>query len=220
MVIWQLIDSGFPSGGFAHSGGLEASVHHGLVADAAGVAAFARQALAQAGRRALPLMTAAYDDPAELARARSSCRFVSQQSRGQSSQPRTRPSAPDERRSDLFRQPPPRRLECARRETRTCAATTLLCSARLSVRSASNGPTAARALFFTTVRTVDILRGAARASRRIRGTGGPGAARGTSIELTLERCSDLTPADIAQTAPLIDLCQSTHDRLYSRLFQS
>ena len=26
--------------------------------------------------------------------------------------------------------------------------------------------------------------------------------------------------DISQVAPLIDLCQSTHDRLYSRLFQS
>jgi urease accessory protein len=29
-----------------------------------------------------------------------------------------------------------------------------------------------------------------------------------------------TPADAAQTAPLLDLLQGTHDRLYSRLFQS
>jgi urease accessory protein UreF len=28
------------------------------------------------------------------------------------------------------------------------------------------------------------------------------------------------PLDIAQTAPLLDLFQSMHDRLYSRLFQS
>ena len=40
------------------------------------------------------------------------------------------------------------------------------------------------------------------------------------IERTVQRCGALGPAEIAQTAPLIDLCQSTHDRLYSRLFQS
>jgi urease accessory protein len=40
------------------------------------------------------------------------------------------------------------------------------------------------------------------------------------IEWTIQRCGALGPNDIAQTAPLIDLCQSTHDRLYSRLFQS
>ena len=30
-LVWQLIDSAFPSGGFAHSGGLEATVQHGHV---------------------------------------------------------------------------------------------------------------------------------------------------------------------------------------------
>ena len=38
-----------------------------------------------------------------------------------------------------------------------------------------------------------------------------------AIDSTLRRAR---AGDIAQTAPLIDLCQSTHDRLYSRLFQS
>ena len=40
------------------------------------------------------------------------------------------------------------------------------------------------------------------------------------IERTVARCSALTMDDAAQTAPLIDLWQSSHDRLYSRLFQS
>jgi urease accessory protein len=40
------------------------------------------------------------------------------------------------------------------------------------------------------------------------------------IDTIVERCGELGPHDIAQTAPLIDLLQSTHDRLYSRLFQS
>jgi urease accessory protein UreF len=34
------------------------------------------------------------------------------------------------------------------------------------------------------------------------------------------RCGELTIGDLAQTAPLIDLLQSRHDALYSRLFQS
>jgi urease accessory protein len=40
------------------------------------------------------------------------------------------------------------------------------------------------------------------------------------IDGVIERCGGLDPLDIAQTAPLIDLFQATHDRLYSRLFQS
>ena len=65
-LLWQLIDSGFPAGGFAHSAGLEAALQHGHVADGAGVEAFARHSLAQMGRGALPLVTAAYGDPGNL----------------------------------------------------------------------------------------------------------------------------------------------------------
>jgi urease accessory protein len=39
-------------------------------------------------------------------------------------------------------------------------------------------------------------------------------------EMIMQACERLTPDDIAQTAPLLDLWQGTHDRLYSRLFQS
>jgi urease accessory protein len=34
------------------------------------------------------------------------------------------------------------------------------------------------------------------------------------------RCTEVTIEDLAQTAPVNDLFQSAHDRLYSRLFQS
>jgi urease accessory protein len=40
------------------------------------------------------------------------------------------------------------------------------------------------------------------------------------IEAVINACGALAPDEIAQTAPLIDLFQSTHDRLYSKLFQS
>jgi urease accessory protein len=42
----------------------------------------------------------------------------------------------------------------------------------------------------------------------------------SELDRTLDHCSTLTIEDAAQTAPLIDLWQSAHDRLYSRLFQS
>ena len=35
-----------------------------------------------------------------------------------------------------------------------------------------------------------------------------------------DRCAALDERDLAQTAPLLDLLQAAHDRLYSRLFQS
>jgi urease accessory protein len=36
----------------------------------------------------------------------------------------------------------------------------------------------------------------------------------------LNRCENIAVADVAQTAPLLDIWQGAQDRLYSRLFQS
>jgi urease accessory protein UreF len=36
----------------------------------------------------------------------------------------------------------------------------------------------------------------------------------------LARCGHLDEHDLAQASPVIDILQSMHDRLYSRLFQS
>ena len=41
-----------------------------------------------------------------------------------------------------------------------------------------------------------------------------------SLDATLERCRGLAAEEICQTAPVLDLLQGAHDRLYSRLFQS
>src|SRR5450631_1735337 len=59
----QLADSAFPIGGFAHSGGLEAASQAGLAPD---LRAFVREALWQAGLSALPLVRAAFEEPAAL----------------------------------------------------------------------------------------------------------------------------------------------------------
>jgi urease accessory protein len=43
---------------------------------------------------------------------------------------------------------------------------------------------------------------------------------GGALDRALERAEGLSIDEAAQTAPLIDLWQAAHDRLYSRLFQS
>src|SRR5690242_18307348 len=65
-LLLQLADAAFPTGGFAHSGGLEAAAQLGEV-DGAGLRAFVEQALWQAGLGALPFVRAAREEPERLA---------------------------------------------------------------------------------------------------------------------------------------------------------
>src|SRR4030081_1028777 len=64
-LIWQLADSAFPTGGFAHSFGLEAAWQHGEV-DGGSLPQYVRHAILQAGRGALPFFTAAHQRPGDL----------------------------------------------------------------------------------------------------------------------------------------------------------
>src|SRR5260221_13578088 len=66
-LIWQLIDSAFPTGGFAHSLGLEAAWQHGEVRNRAELISFIEASLQQLGHAALPFVPAAFDEPKKLA---------------------------------------------------------------------------------------------------------------------------------------------------------
>ncbi len=72
-LVWQLADSAFPTGGFAHSAGLEAAWQHGEVRNRDELKSFVEASLWQFGKGSLPFMLAAYDEPKEFLRLDELC---------------------------------------------------------------------------------------------------------------------------------------------------
>jgi urease accessory protein len=210
-LVWQLVDSAFPAGGFAHSGGLEASVHHGHVTDSVTLRAFARQAIAQAGRSALPLVTAAHHNPEDLAELdRLSDAFLSNSVANRASRAQGRAFLTASARSF------PQAAVALRGQLASHFAP--IFGAVLNVLGIDRLEAQRLFLYLTG-------RGVGSAAVRLGLIGAYEAQQlqtllAEDIDRIIARCGGLGPLDIAQTAPLIDLCQSTHDRLYSRLFQS
>jgi urease accessory protein len=217
ILVWQLIDSAFPSGGFAHSAGLEAAVQHGHVTEGAGVRAFARHALAQCGRSALPIVTAAYGRPEDLEELDELCDvFLSNPIANRASRAQGRALV-----TSVARSFPD--LDVADIES----------SLRTDARAGHYAPLVGiifrrlgvglldtqRAFLFISARGVSSaavrlgIIGAYEAQTML-------AEVASQIDRVIDQCGALSPCEIAQTAPLVDVFQSTHDRLYSRLFQS
>src|SRR5947208_7672034 len=71
-LLWQLADSAFPTGGFAHSSGLEAAWQQGEV-DATSLSAFVHDVITQAGHGVVPFVTAAHREPGDLGAIDSQC---------------------------------------------------------------------------------------------------------------------------------------------------
>jgi urease accessory protein len=214
-LTWQIVDSAFPTGAFAHSWGLEAAWQQGEVADRDGLRRFLEASILQTGHASLPLVNDAYRSPEQLealdavadafllnAVANRASRIQGRALLGTAG--RIWPSA-----------------ELAALQARadaTCA----------HVAPVAGAAFCAIGLPLPTVQRV-VLYGAARGvlSAAVRlGIAGSFEAQRMQyacspwLEKIADRCGAHSIDDLAQTAPVLDLLQAGHDRLYSRLFQS
>ncbi|MCP3102081.1 urease accessory protein UreF [Myxococcus sp. K15C18031901] len=214
--VLQLGDSGFPTGGFAHSGGLEAAVQAGEVRGAPELRRFLRELLWQTGHGALPLVGAAHREPSTLpaldARADA---FLSGHVANRAS--RTQGRAFLDTCSRIFPKPVGPVREAAR-------------AAGLCFHHAPLFGAVLRALDVELADAQQLLlsltaRGALSAAVRLGIVGTHESHQlqhqaAPLLDAVLERCAGLGLDDLAQPSPLLDLLGSTHDRLYSRLFLS
>ena len=214
-LTWQIVDSAFPTGAFAHSWGLEAAWQQGEVADRDGLRRFLEASILQTGYASLPLVNDAYRSPEQLealdavaeafllnAIANRASRIQGRTLLGTAG--RIWPSS-----------------ELAALQARADA----MCA---HVAPVAGAAFCAIGLPLPTVQRV-VLYGAARgvlsAAVRLGIAGSFEAQRlqyecSPCLERIADRCGALSIDDLAQTAPVLDLLQAGHDRLYSRLFQS
>jgi urease accessory protein len=211
-LLWQLCDSAFPTGGFAHSLGLEAAWQHGEVHNRTELVSFLEAGLHQLGHAALPFVTAAFAEPEKLGEFDQLCdAFTTNHvaNRASRAQGRAMLTAVERIFKSEIRNPKSE-IEFAH-----FAPVFGACLRELEVPR----ETALRIFFFNQLRAV--LAAAVRLN-----IVGPMEAQmlqhrlAPHAEKILQACAALTLDDLAQTSPLVDLWQGAQDRLYSRLFQS
>jgi len=213
-LLWQLADSAFPTGGFAHSAGLEAAWQQGEVRGRAELDSFVVASLRQLSRAVLPFVTAAHDESGRLAEFDELCEaFTTNQVANRSSRAQGRAFLTAWKR--IFAEGiGPQVVDLAPPFSHLAPAFGA-CLRQLKVPR----ETTSRLFFFNHLRS--LFAAAVRLN-----IVGPMEAQVAQRELStvaeplLLRCEELTLDDLAQTSPLLDIWQGTHDRLYSRLFQS
>lgn len=213
-LLLQLADGTFPSGGFAHSSGLEAAaVLGGLPASSGSFAAFLDASLRQVGRASLPFVRAAAAAPSRLADL-----------------------------DGAFDATLP--LSGPNRSSRTQGRALASAASRIwevlvpIADHARRGPGHHAPVFGAVFGTLGVgaedtltayLHGAARGilSAAVRlGLVGPleaqrlHAERAPLLDTILDSARPLEPAHAAQTAPLLEIYAALHERLDGRMFQS
>lgn len=214
-LAWQIVDSAFPTGSFAHSLGLEAAWQHGEIANVEQLREFVDAAIVQSGYSVIPLVNETFHAPGRLEELDALANaFLTNPVANRASRIQGRTLVATAERvwpSDAMR------ALKARSDT-GCAHVAPVSGAVCSLLGLPLA-TVHRIVLYTTAR------GVLSAAVRLGIAGSYEAQRLQSeceprLNEVVLRCRDLTIDDLAQTAPLIDVIQSAHDRLYSRLFQS
>ncbi len=236
-LVWQLVDSAFPTGAFAHSLGLESAWHHGEVVSREDLRRFVEATILQAASGALPLVNAAYREPARLAEWDALADvFLSNAVANRASRQQGRTLVASAARifasstldalharvvsTPNSQSPTPKALPTPNSQpTRGFAAHVGPMTGAVFAALGVALETTQQVVLFTAARSV------LSAAVRLGVTGSYDAQQLQSesagwAAAVLARYCDAAPADLAQTAPIIDLLQGAHDRLYSRLFQS
>lgn len=228
-LLWQLADSAFPTGGFAHSAGLEAAWQHGEIRSRQELVSYVEASLHQLGRAALPFVTAAHAEPDRVEEFDEICNaFTTNHVANRASRAQGKAFLTAVQRiftvglasclspSDSFN---------GDKNTETGKMPVLRynhlpCVFGVCLRKFGISDDVTNRLFF-----FNHLRGTLAAAVRLNIIG-PMEAQSLQCQLApkaeriAQNCSSLTLDDIAQTSPLLDLWQGAHDRLYSRLFRS
>ena len=217
LLLLQLADSAFPTGGFAHSAGLEAALGHGFVRTPGELTSAVSSLLWTAGTLSLPYVRAAHDVPGDapalalLHDTQLSTRVTNHASRSQG-------RALLDAMVKTFALPEHGHLRRACDEAGAPLHLAPLFGACFGIATASLDDTR-RLFLFTT------LRGAVGAAVRLNVVG---PFEGQRIQASLvplingilSRTLRLRVADAASSSPVWDVICGTHDRLRTRLFQS
>jgi urease accessory protein len=239
-VTWQLADSAFPTGGFAHSNGLEAACQNGEVRSANDLAGWLEASLNQLGHGSLPFVTAFRDGQLSFEELDRVCDcFTLNHVANRAS--RLQGKALWTNAKKIFGLP---HLDSGR-NLRHCSNEEQLETKHSDPMSGEETTAATAAPFYhlaptfgAVTRALDFgrepaarlfmflhLRGVVVGAVRL-GIVGPVQGQtlehrfGARCEVLLTRFLNFTIDDLAQTAPLLEIWQGTQDRLYSRLFQS
>ncbi len=207
-TLWQLADSAFPTGGFAHSGGLEAAWQNGEVGNRGELREWLVASLRQVTRASLPFVNAAYNEPTRLSEVDQLCDALTSNhvaNRAGRLQGRALMSAAQ-------------RVFKAELPETPFAHLAPVYGAATGVLGLPHDQALRLFVFMQ-------LRSTIAAAVRLNIVG-PMEGQTIQFELSTEAEAVVTLGmkvgleDLAQTNPLLDLWQGTQDRLYSRLFQS
>ena len=214
---WQLADSAFPAGGFAHSSGLESAWRQGLVEDARSLERFLCAALVATGHGLVPFLVTAHAGNESLEQVDSWCEaFLANHvtNRASRAQGRAFLAAVEA----AYGLPEITSLRDAVAEGDLCGHQAPLFGHTAALLGL---PRERAVMLFLYIQLRDTVSAAIRLN-----IVGPLAGQSLLshlsrfVEQLAEQSLDRPLAAAAQTSPVIELVAQRHDRLYSRLFQS